>query len=866
MWSPELYTLPSFMERLSGLRVLPGEELLLEAYEAYRTVAGGDARGLEDFLEWAPVTLADMGEADANLVGLDGFYRDLRSWEELDWSFNTEPLSEGQHRMVRYWALAGRLHAALNERLLAAGAGTSGLVARRAGEGMDPSFPWERIWFAGLNAFTGAEERVIDRARDAGVARFAWDADRYYLEQLEQESGTHLRKAIRRYGPGVIPVADALRSAGPKVEVMGAPNAVAQVWCAADRLGARPPEERARTAVVLADEGLLPALLGSLPEGIGPVNVTMGSSVAGLPVGSLLESFFKSATAMGGDVRWSVEGVLVLLGHPYLRGPVVDGGLEGAINALRGSGVLWMSGSGILSALDGAPPRVLSRAREVFAMASERGVRTRAMALLAWAKDMTAGNDLAIEQIYQASLLLKRTTALLERYGHSLDGPAWTSVMSRLLRTARVGFYGEPLAGLQVMGLLEARGLDPHHVILLSAQEGKLPASSIERSYIPFELRRAHGLPLRDSADAVQAYNFLRLLQRAEDALLVYDAQDAGGPSRYIAQFRHELFADRPERLVSTQVRLPLPDRAVRPIVVTKDQEAQARLVELLASGLTPTMLRSWLRCPLDFWFRHVCGLREPDAPGARIGADVLGNALHGALESLHRPWLNKPLEAVAVEEMIPVVEQEIKDRLLREVAAERMGTGQPLLQTGMAVRAAVNFLQDEARAVREGMRMTVRGLEVGLRAELRSAGSSAGPPVFIKGRLDRVDERDGIVHILDLKTGRVDDASLRVADLSIDGLKGDKGHAAQLLLYAWLYLSTHPDVEVVRAGLQPLQRAAGSSGVYVRMGDNDLVRRSDLPAITGWLSEVARALVAPDTVFAHDPESKYCAFCVPGP
>jgi hypothetical protein len=132
----------------------------------------------------------------------------------------------------------------------------------------------------------------------------------------------------------------------------------------------------------------------------------------------------------------------------------------------------------------------------------------------------------------------------------------------------------------------------------------------------------------------------------------------------------------------------------------------------------------------------------------------------------------------------------------------------------------------------------------------------------MIRGRLDRVDERDGVVHILDLKTGRVEENSLRIRELSLDALKGDKGHAAQLLVYAWLYLTLHPEVREVRAGLQPLQRASGSAGVYLRVGDRDLIKRSDLPAITDLLTEAVRTLLDPDTVFAHDPESPFCAFC----
>lgn len=865
LWSPEMFTLPSFMERRSGLRSLPMEELLFEAYEAYRVVGGGEARTLEEFMEWAPVTLADMSETDANMVRLDGFYRDLRSWEELDWSFNTDPLSDGQQRMVRYWALAGKMHLALNERLLGQKSGTSGLVERKAAENGVQGIEWHRIWFAGLNAFTVAEQRVLDAARDAGLARFAWDADRYYLDAPEQEAGEHLRAAIKRYGQGVLPAADSLKHTGPHIEVLRAADPVTQVWCAAERLLSRSAEERTRTAIVLADEGLLPALLEALPSDVGPVNVTMGLALAALPIGSLVSSFFHAYSSYSASSSWSIPAISDLLRHPFLRGASDGGRMEAAVTAIGSAGLARVGPERLQEMLAAMNEDTRSLANVVFAPSGGARLNERITALLAWAKRCMANDRFTIEQIHQASIVLGKTAGLLERYGHSLSGAAWTTVMMRLLRTARIGLFGEPLAGVQIMGLLEARGLDPRHIILLSAQEGKLPAPTIERSYVPFELRRAYGLPLADSSDGVQAYNFLRLIQRAEDALLIHDEQGAAnGPSRFIEQLRHEFLPERPGRMVFSNARVPVPASRAPALAIPNDRDTMDKVAALLEKGLSPTALRAWLRCPLDFWFKYVRGLREPEVPGVRIGGDVLGNALHGVLEEVHRPWLNKPIEAAEVEGAIAVAGAALLSKLEAVVGAEVMASGQPLLQTGMATRALENFLRAEARMVRRGVGIRPLALEAELRAELRAHGMLAGVRVFIKGRLDRVDERGGLVHVLDLKTGRVDESALRIKELSLDALKGDKGYAAQLLVYAWLYLNLHPGVDEVRTGLLPLQRSSGSDGSFLRIGDRDRIGRMDLGAITGLLSEVARTLLDPSTTFTHDPESAYCAFCVP--
>ncbi len=863
LWSPEIFTLASFMERLSGLRVPPTEELLFEAFEAYRSVAGDDARSLEDFMEWAPVTISDMSEADAGMVRLEGFYRDLRSWDEIDWSFNVDPLSEGQQRMVRYWSLAGKLHTALNARLLSQKLATSGLAARIAAESGTAAWPWERVWFGGLNAFTVAEGRVLDAARDAGRARFAWDADRYYLDAAEQEAGEHLRAAIIRYGQGVIPVGDNLHMGGPRITVMRSPNTVAQAWCATSHLLSLTPDARADTAILLADEQLLPELLEALPTGTGPVNVTMGLALAALPIGSLLESFFRAYSSSGGAGKWNTGSVLDLLRHPFLRSADDPAGMDEAVSTILSGGLHSITGEAIIRALAGLGEKPLALASTVFAASEEVRARARMVALLAWARTAVGQDAFAIEQLHKASIALAKASDLLERYGHSSNGAVHASIMTRLLRTARIGLFGEPLAGLQIMGLLEARGLDPRHIIILGAQEGKLPSPTLERTFVPFELRRAYGLPSRDSGDAVQAYNFLRTLQGAEDALLVHDEQgSANGPSRFIAQLRHELYGERHEGLVFLNAHVPVPVSDPPSLVVPNDEETRGRVVELLHRGLSPSALRTWLRCPLDFWFRYVRGLREPDVQGARIGGDVLGNALHSLLEEIHRPWLGRPLVAGEVEAAVPGLGEALASRCASELGAERIRNGQPLLQLGMATRAAENFLRGEARLVRDGTRITPLALESEFHAPLLVKGMPENARCSIRGRLDRVDDRDGMLHILDLKTGRVDEGALRIREISLDALKGEKGYSAQLLVYAWLYMTLHPEVTELRTGLQPLQRSSGSAGLFLRIDDRDHIVRADLEAMTGLLTSVVQTLLDPCTTFAHDPESTYCVFC----
>lgn len=861
IWSPELFTWGSFMERISGLRTVPTEELLFEAYEAYRTVVGTEARAFEEFISWAPITLADISEADAHLVALHGYYRDLRSWEELEWSFNTVPLSEGQQRMVRYWTLAGKLHLALNERLRNNLAGTTGGVARAAAEKDGGFADWERIWFAGLNAFTAAENRLVERAQEAGIARFAWDADRYYLDDPKQASGLYLRSAIQRFGPGAIPAVERTPGEDAHVRVVRVPNNIAQVWSASERIRALTPEERSRTAIVLADEQLLPAMLEAIPGDTDAVNITMGLSLAGLPVGSLIEAFLRAIRSVRADGSWTFVELERLLRHPFLRQG--SGSSEATMEHLRATRMLLVPAARVIEALDKLDAEEKAHALVVFQRTGAANLHERLLALLSWARTNTMDDAVATEQIYQATIVLQRVDHLIVRYGHADDPLAWAAILLRLLKSARVGFFGEPLRGLQVMGLLEARALDYHRVIVLGAQEGTLPASTADRSYIPFELRRAYGLPLRESSDAVQAYNFMRLLNRASEVDLVYaDDGTSNGPSRYIAQLAHERFKHQPGRMVFSSMQVPVPLRSANALAIPQTQASLAAIQGRLARGLSPTMLRTWLKCPLDFWFRYVQGLQEPEDPGARIAGNVLGDALHGVVEDIYRPWLGSPLNPASMREAAGMMHERLVSRLTGTVSSASMREGQPLLQVGMASRAARAFLQAEAMIVDRGTVITPLHLESALEAALPSASARHGNEVRIKGRLDRVDNRDGVVHILDLKTGKVDDRALRIPEISIEALRGDKGYAAQLLVYAWLWFSANPDTDALRVGLLPLQKGSASEGLYLNVDGKDRITRHMMPALTTVLETAIAAMLEPDRIFQHDPTSRYCPFC----
>jgi ATP-dependent helicase/nuclease subunit B len=340
------------------------------------------------------------------------------------------------------------------------------------------------------------------------------------------------------------------------------------------------------------------------------------------------------------------------------------------------------------------------------------------------------------------------------------------------------------------------------------------------------------------------------------------DDGSANGVSRYVAQLANELFRDRPDRWVVSDARVHVPVRATTQVQVPRTEATQAAIRGRLAKGMSPTMLRTWLKCPLDFWFRYVQGLNEPEAPGVRIANNDLGNALHAVVEGIYRPLLGRPLDPHTLLGAIEGVPKALRDELSRKLPDTLLAEGQPFLQVGMAARAAQAFLRAGSDTVKQGAHI----VPISLEDEVVHPLEGAIAQVTIKGRLDRVDAREGVIHILDLKTGRVDDGGLRIKDVSLEALRGEKGYGAQLLVYAWLWFTTHREVETLRTGLLPLQRASANEGTYLRIDNDDVLHRSILPAITDLLHAAVAEMLDPDRPFVHDPKSTYCVFCASVP
>jgi len=876
LWSPEVLDMGGFLQRTASLdtahpAVVQGGslEMLFLLFEAYQKITGPTAEPFSEFMEWGPTTLRDMSEVDSHLLDHAALYRDLTEYHELEeWSFRLGELSPGQQRLNKQWRSTGPLHTALQELMRERGIATSGHIARRAAEflGTDNvELPWKKVWFAGLNALDLSSTKVIRTLLDRDLAHVAWDTDEHYLSDVRQEAGRYLRRSIKDLGPGLVPPQNGIMQLQRTVRNVAAPNAYAQTTYVAQRLAALTMEERAATAVVLAQEDLLLPLLQQMPADIGPLNVTMGIPLKGLPVHGLTEAFLALHAAQRDDGTMLLVDIERLWGHPFLHeGP----GTARSFQQLRGLGTVLVDLQkvvGIATANGSAHVVEMSKCLDPIGQATDL-LPGRYNALFNWAKKNATQDRSIQEQLFQMARLQRRVDHALQRSGlPPLDLRTYASIREKLLREENITFLGEPLRGLQLMGVLETRALDHERLIMLSVNESVFPKSTALQSWIPFPLRKHYKLPLPADTEAISAYHFYRAMQKARTVELVHStsADAEGEPSRFLAQWKHEVVgkgdphAGKEGGTAWTEhvVSAPAKVRAEHPLVVQKDAAVMDRLRTLCERGLSPSALGTWLACPLDFYFKYGLGIRETDIADGTLGSDVLGDAVHHVLQTFLTPLVGKELTPETIAGMIPMVDPALTDRLAEQFPRDTLAHGHFRLRREMAGHALRTYLsaeQDRCRTERTEL----------VAVELEVTGTLPNG-VLLKGRCDRIDRRNGLYTLLDVKTGSVRAEDLRIPSLDREQLDKPKRFALQLLIYAWVYMGQHPSVAELVAGVLPLQRPTQAEGEFLKVAREEVIRRDQLEPIGDLLNALVNELLDPDTPFVHDPKSLYCVCCV---
>ncbi len=878
-WAPGIYAIEEFIREVHPRTLLDQVSLTFELYPIYAERFPDEP--FDKFYSWGSMLIKDFDEVDMHLVEARQLFRNLFDLKEIDttieaWLNEDGQPTEFQQRYLQFWQLMGDFYERLHSKLDQRGMASPGMALREIAESYQkkaPSLPWQHVVFAGFNALAPAEEAMIKALVDRDMATCYWDLDTYYLDDPFQEAGQFYRELKRRWKiEDWNWLGNHLAGNERKITLTGVPQRVGQAKVAGLKLREWMADEvpAESTAVVLPDENLLFPFLHSLPEAVGKVNVTMGYPLRNTPLYSLAEAIIQlheSSDRLRPDRPESIyyfRDIRNILRHPYVNNLLRDEARE-LLREIQKQNLIYISPNYFKKYEEEEPGHLLSFLFQTWHDIGQ---------VISFFLELYQRLKLALEQnrnpklptveteyLFHFFTLTQKLRDKLDTYSLDFDLRIFRRLYRDILQTGSIPFSGEPLEGLQVMGMLETRVLDFDRLLILSVNEGVLPAKPNDSSFIPYSLRKEFGLPTHEDKDAIYAYHFYRLLQRAKEVILVYNTQNdtfgSGEKSRFIAQLEAELALRNPQlELTDETVTFPLAPEVVLPLEVPKTEPLLEQLRGFaVETGFSPSALSTYLNCPLQFYYRYILRLKEADEPEETMEEHTFGKVLHGALEKLYQPFEGKMVEASDIDgfadQLSGVIEAEFKQVTL----TDNFQFGRNRLLLGVIKNLIEHLLEID----RSDAPFLVKGLELELETQLTTLKMPEG--VKLRGFLDRVDEVKGITRIIDYKTGKVSRLDLKDFEEIREGQK--KREPFQLSTYAYLFLRNEalpgevsPGIYFMRnlsEGLQFLQTGPTKSTVL------------DLESLLDYESEMVALIdeiFDPELPFLQTEEEDRCRFC----
>jgi len=824
VFAPDIFSIEDFFIKVSGLQMIDPVGLLFIFYEVHQEIEEEKAQPFDEFIRWARTLLSDFNEIDTHLVDAKQIFTFLNEVKAIEkWNPEGQDLTDIEKEYLAFYRSLYKYYQSLRKKLEQSNTAYQGMIWRQLAENTDvlDGLPWRRIIFAGFNALTTSEEVIVKHLQQSGIVELLWDADEYYVDDHRQEAGYFLRKYFQQYKKDDLNwIGTYFKDSKKDIQIIGVPKNVAQAGIASSILSQLSEKAKAstgeayedlqNTALVLADENLLIPVLNALPADVGPYNVTMGLSVKQSNLYQLfiqIVKLYENAERFGELEEKQVKGfyyfdLIKLFQQPYLAN-FCD--LSELIRDIKVSNRVFYSIAHILQILDDYDLPLKGVLKRIFSDISAEPLPLIDLMtyLIAFFRDWMielkktdeAIADAELEYLYHFSKITGRLKSLFTTYPFVNTLKSLREILNSIAMMSKVPFYGEPLKGMQIMGMLETRNLDFENVIMLSVNEGTLPSSGIGNSFIPYDIQRQFGLPTFQEKNAVFAYHFYRLLQRANNIHLTHNTEpnDLGGgeKSRFIRQLVQEMpIYNSNIKLRELVENLPAPEKkATLPISIEKSEGVSEKLLQKAKSGFSPTSLNRYRRCALQFYLQDILRIEETEEVEETMEARTIGLIVHETLEKLFEKFKGKKLIGDDVSKMKKILDAQLKEVFALQYSEGEIRFGKNRLIYEVIRNFLKSYLKYESDFLKKleskGSRLSILKLEEELAASVQLGDGSVD--VKLRGNVDRMDEIDGVVRIIDYKTGDVKATELSLTDWNDfdDGSKLDK--AFQVLMYAWL-------------------------------------------------------------------------------
>ena len=856
IWSPAYVSISELFRSLSPWEVGDPVKLVCELYKIFRRETQS-TETLDDFYFWGEMLISDFDDADKNKVDTDKLFSNLQDLRNImdDYTFIDDEQEEAirqffqnfsierrtalKERFISLWDVLGNIYKGFRESLASQNIAYEGMMYRHVIEHLDvDKLPYEKYVFVGFNVLNKVEHTLFTQLKDAGKAVFYWDYDEFYMKENRQavthEAGEFIRRNLRDF-PSPL--------SGELFKNLSKPKEVHYIASSTENAQARylpqwirnnltTPEKE--TAVVLCNEALLQPVLHSLPAEVKHVNITMGFPLSQTPVYSFLIALLELHTHGFNfkSGRYTFQSVVTLLKHPYTR--QLTGQAELLEKELtRNNRFYPLPGelgkdeflTRLFTPLSGNLNLCIRLSETLQQVAGIYQANTSGT------EDTYAFNQLYRESLFKAYTTINRFRTLIEEDELTVQSETFRRLLVKVLSATNIPFHGEPAIGMQVMGVLETRNLDFRHLVLLSVNEGQLPKSGGDSSFIPYNLRKAFGMTIIEHKIAVYAYYFYRLLQRAERITLMYntssDGLNRGEWSRFMLQFLIEW----PHPITRQFLEAGQSPQGTSPITVEKTPDVMRRMQSLFdvranpKAKFSPSALNYYLDCPLKFYYRYVAGLSAPDEVSAEIDSATFGSIFHYAAEHIYKD-LTTHGKVINKEALETLLRNEVKLQDYVDTAFKKLFFNVPqnekpeyngvqLINSAVIARYLKQLLQNDLRYA--PFTFIASEMEVDEPIDIQT------PKGVIKSRIggiiDRMDSKDGTLRIVDYKTGGDADTPPHVESLFIPDKKRSN-YVFQTFLYAAIMCRKQPTMKIAPALLYIHRAATETYSPVIQMGE----------------------------------------------
>ncbi len=893
-----MVTIEELMEVMSGVNCPDNLTLTIELFRCWKeirkSIEPNSEEKISEFLKWSPTLLHDFNEVDRAMADPDDFFSNLNDIKHLEnWSLNHEPLTEFQVRYLEFMNQLGKLHELFKKNLLKQNLAWSGLAARIAANSVaefEKRCTYDKLAFLGFNALNACERKIFYHYERSKRGIFMWDIDAYYFNDPQQEAGLFLRKFFQnsKNKPESWLTNDLL-TGEKEIEIISSAGNIGQAATGVNILEkwVSQGERLENTAIILADETLLFPVLTTLPEKIGEVNISLEFPINLTSIYDLCElilnwqlSAWKKNTSAVSIYYKDFFRLFYNQAFRLLLGENEKKNMQEACDVIREFNMSFLSPKW----LEKKWPDTFIPVRFLFekwisgedAVMKLEQLNEKLLTFVGLKQDKDATVALELEYIQAMATALNRLKELIKSCPEINDIPSIFQLLKEIMSAESVAFDGEALHGLQLMGVLETRTLDFEKIIILGVNEGVLPSGKSGATFIPFDLKKHFGLPLHLDKDAVYAYHFYRLLQRAKKICILYnsetDAFGSGEKSRFITQLEMELPLKNKNATVTERISTGnISTSSSKSIFIDKNENAIQILIKKLKGkiGLSASAINLYKECSLKFWFKYVGNLAEDEELDEEMKAGTFGDILHKVLENLYAKFVSKKVSSKELHFSDEEINEEINKAYQFHYPEETELKGKNYLATKIIFQYIKKMTRHDATFVRQleaqQKELILVAVEKDIFTSLSIDFQEEPFEINFSGKIDRIDLPNDLFRIVDYKSSvNSDRDDFKFKDFETLFQDPKQNKLFQLFFYSWLCFKENLSAsDKISPCIIPFKNYKGHPE-YILDKDDFVLKLTDelLKKFEDHLLEFVRELLNPINGFKQTDIIKKCQFC----